>query len=107
MSFKPLIEIGFDDYDNPDFRIHGELREMDLERMQRLRAMIPVAIAEAERMWTEGRKDDPAYQGCGGWPTPMPFRMTKRGKNPDCYCGASRLPRSAGDLPQIHKSLWP
>lgn len=48
---RDLITIGFDKYGDADFGVRGDLASLTLEEMQKLRAMIPVAIGIAEDMW--------------------------------------------------------
>lgn len=47
-SFKPIISVGFDKNGEADFRVSIGLLELPVERMNKLRAMIPVAIGQAE-----------------------------------------------------------
>lgn len=55
MSVKrPVLTIGWDKQMDTEYSIHlGELTDLPFERMQQLRAIIPVAIAELERYWRE------------------------------------------------------
>lgn len=52
-QFQDAITIGFDKVGEADFRISMRIAEFDLAQMNELRRMIPVAIAEAERIWCE------------------------------------------------------
>jgi hypothetical protein len=52
MSFTPYLEIGFDKNGEADFRAHMTVQDLDHKRMTELRAMIPVAIAELECLWS-------------------------------------------------------
>jgi hypothetical protein len=45
---KALIEIGFSRWNEATFAISSELDGLSYEKMQQLRAMIPVAIGTAE-----------------------------------------------------------
>lgn len=53
MSIKrACLTIGFDKNGEPDFAVHlGEVIELPFERMQQLRAMIPVGIGALEEYW--------------------------------------------------------
>ncbi len=55
---KELITIGFDKNGEADFGIRGDLAELSLEKLNELRAMIPVAIWCAEDMWKRNQKED-------------------------------------------------
>jgi len=48
-----LLSIGFDKNHEPDFRASMQIAEMSLDDMQKLRAMIPVAIAQLELLWRD------------------------------------------------------
>lgn len=51
-EYKEYISIGFDlSYGDGDFRITSSISNLSVEKMNVLRAMIPVAIGEAERMF--------------------------------------------------------
>lgn len=53
MSVKrAALTIGFDKNGEAEFGVHlGEVVELPFEKMQELRAMIPVAIAQLEHYW--------------------------------------------------------
>jgi len=56
-SYRTVFSIGFDKYGDPDLRVHmGEI-SIPIEKMQKLRAMIPPAIAELETLWAQYRSD--------------------------------------------------
>lgn len=60
MSVKQtLITIGFDKNGEAEFGISGEICALDYKRMQELRAMIPVAIAQGEQMWMRAWMERP------------------------------------------------
>jgi hypothetical protein len=50
-DFRPIIAVGLDGNDAIDFRVSPSIGDIGSDRMQEFRAMIPVAIAKAERMW--------------------------------------------------------
>lgn len=50
-KFTPLLSVGFDKNGDADFRVSSRLFELTFEKMNLLRQMIPVGIAETERMW--------------------------------------------------------
>jgi hypothetical protein len=50
-DFRPIIAVGLDEHDAIDFRVSPSIGDIGSDRMQEFRAMIPVAIAKAERMW--------------------------------------------------------
>jgi hypothetical protein len=58
---QPLITIGFDKGE-AEFGIRGDLADLSFDRMQELRAMIPVAIAQAEIMWRDVQSQKPENQ---------------------------------------------
>jgi hypothetical protein len=50
----PILSVGFDKNNEAEFGVHlSNLIALSYEDMQRIRAMIPVAIAEFERMWAD------------------------------------------------------
>jgi len=55
-KFNDLITIGFDKNGEANFEVRATIGHLDLERMNQLRAMIPVAISTAEEIWKEGRE---------------------------------------------------
>lgn len=57
-NWKEIIAIGLDKNGEPDFRISGELYNLDLKRMNKFRAMIVAAIGSAEDSW---RKSNQQY----------------------------------------------
>lgn len=55
MKFTALIEIGFDKNGEADFRVlPHHLENLSLEKMNELRAMVPVAIAQSEHWFMQG-----------------------------------------------------
>jgi hypothetical protein len=49
-----MLSVGFDKNGEAEFDVHlGNVMALSFEEMQRLRAMIPVAITQLERAWTE------------------------------------------------------
>ena len=65
-NFTPIIQIGFDRNGGAEFRVSSQVGELDLPNMNRLRAMIPVAISQAEQLFTAGnQKRNPAGQEGG------------------------------------------
>ncbi len=54
-EFRPLIQIGFD-RGEADFRITMAIADLPADRMKELRAMIPVAIGEAEAVCRRERE---------------------------------------------------
>lgn len=60
---KEIITIGFNKDGEADFSISAEIYGFDLKKMNELRAMIPVAIGTAERMFTVAQeRNNPAHQ---------------------------------------------
>jgi hypothetical protein len=60
---KALIEIGFSRWNEATFSVGCKLSDLSYEKMQQLRAVIPVAIGVAEDMWRrEQDKKNPAAQ---------------------------------------------
>lgn len=47
-----LISFGFDKYGDADFGVRGDIGQLSLEQMNKLRAMIPVGIWQAEDMFS-------------------------------------------------------
>lgn len=47
-----MLSVGFDKNGEPEYDVHlSNVMHLSLEQMQRLRAMIPVAIAQLEKSW--------------------------------------------------------
>jgi len=58
MSVKQnIIQIGFDKNNEVDFGISAMVQGLSFDQMQKLRAMIPVAIGTMENMWRRREND--------------------------------------------------
>jgi hypothetical protein len=72
MSVKrSIIEVGFDKDHQFDFGISGDILDLSVEQMNKLRAMIVCAIGTAEDMFRREieRRDPPAMEGRGAGAT--------------------------------------
>ena len=54
--FHDILTVGFDKNGEADFRVRGSICDLDLERMNRLRAMVAVGIGTMEDMWRRERQ---------------------------------------------------
>ncbi len=60
---EDLITIGFDRNGEANFKISATIGDLNFDKMQDLRAMIPVAIAQAENMWIRSRDNLTSQSG--------------------------------------------
>ena len=64
MSVKDdILTIGFDKNREAEFGVSCAIYNLTLSEMKELRAMIPVAIGEMERMWIDAHLRKPENQG--------------------------------------------
>ena len=54
---RELITIGFDKNGEADFGVNCSFEELTLDQLNKIRAMIPVAIYIAEDMWRRENKE--------------------------------------------------
>ena len=62
---QEILTIGFDKNGQSDFGVCMVVVDLSFEQMKEIRAMIPVAIGQMERIWYDAQMRKPENQTCG------------------------------------------